>query len=72
MRMMVVSKHQSSNFKVVFIIAIRIMLFLKDYIFNRVTSLFFGLEDPFYYLELLCTEIYVFFNLTFVISSQSK
>ena len=59
MCMMLVNKHQVPNFKFVFITAIQIMLFLKNYIFNGMVPLFFGLEGSFYCLELLCGQFQV-------------
>ena len=56
---MLVNKHQVPKFNVVFIIAIRMILF-------------FGLETSFYYLKLPCTEINGRFNSILVISNLSK
>ena len=57
MRLMPVYKHQVPKLKVIFIIAIRMMLFRKHYSFDKVLHLFVGLQASSYYLELLCTEI---------------
>ena len=59
MRLMLVNKHQVPKFKVVFIIAIQMILSLKYYSFHKVVPLFCGIEASFRYLELLSTEIHV-------------